>query len=142
MMQHPELSDLEQQRRRLHADLVEIGDFRRGSLCAVRRRCGKPTCACSDHAHPGHGPQHILTRSVAGKTVAVHLKPGPGLAKVAGELANYGRFKAIVGEIVELNEAICATRPVSPLADEVPAAGAEAEKGGSSRTSGRSSPRS
>ncbi len=79
---------------------------------------------------------------MAGKTVAVHLKPGPGLAKVAGELANYGRFKAIVGEIVELNEAICETRPVSPLADEVPSAGAGAEQGGSSRTSGRSSPRS
>jgi hypothetical protein len=138
--QHPELSDLERQRSRLHADLAAVGDFRRGSLCAVMRRCGKPTCACSDPAHPGHGPQHILTRSVAGRTVAVHLKSGPGLAKVAGELANYGRFKAIVGEIVEINEAICEARPVSPLAGEVPAAGSGAEKRGSSRTSGRSSP--
>ena len=140
MTQQPELPDLEQQRSRLHADLVAVGDFRRGSLCAVMRRCGKPTCACADPAHPGHGPQHILTRSVAGRTVAVHLKPGPGLAKVRREVAGYQRFKAIVGEIVELNEAICEARPVSPLAGEVPPAEAGAEKRGASRTSGRSSP--
>ena len=140
MTQQSELSDLEQQRSRLHADLLAVGDFRRGSLCAVMRRCGKGTCACSDPGHPGHGPQHILTRSVAGRTVAVHLKPGPELAKVAGELANYGRFKAIVGEIVEINEAICEARPVSPLADAGVAIETGAEKRGSSRTSGRSSP--
>jgi len=140
VMQHPDLPDLEQRRSRLHADLVGIGDFRRGSLCAVMRRCGKPYCACSDPAHPGHGPQHILTRSVAGRTVAVHLKPGPGLAKVAGELANYQRFRAIMGEIVEVNEAICEARPVPPLAEDAPQTGAGVEKGGSSRTSRRSSP--
>jgi len=138
--QHPELSDLEQQRSRLHADLAAVGDFRRGSLCAVMRRCGKPTCACSDPAHPGHGPQHILTRSVAGRTVAVHLKPGPELEKARREVGSYKRFKAVVGQIVEVNEAICEARLVSPLADAEVAIGAEPEKRGSSRTSGRSSP--
>ncbi len=67
---------------------------------------------------PGHGPQHILTKKVAGKTVAVHLKPGPGLEKVTGEVANYKRFKQIVGDIVEVNDAICAARPVARLADD------------------------
>jgi len=137
--EHPDLPDLEQQRSRLHADLIEVGDFRRGSLSAVMRRCGKEACACSDAAHPGHGPQHILTRSVTGRTVAIHLRPGPELEKVRREVAGYKRFKAIVGEIVELSEAICEARPVSPLAGEPPA-GAGVEKGGSSRTSGRSSP--
>ena len=139
MTEHPDLPDLEQQRSRLHADLIEVGDFRRGSLSAVMRRCGKEACACSDAAHPGHGPQHILTRSVTGRTVAIHLRPGPELEKVRREVAGYKRFKAIVGEIVELSEAICEARPVSPLAGEPPA-GAGVEKGGSSRTSGRSSP--
>jgi hypothetical protein len=138
--QHPELAHLEQQRIRLHADLVGVGDFRRGSLCAVMRRCGKTDCACADAAHPGHGPQHILTRSVAGRTVAVHLKPGPELEQARREVAGYQRFKAIVGEIVEVNEAICEARPVSPLAGEPPV-GAGAEKGGSPRTSGRRSKR-
>lgn len=141
MMPQSQLPDLEQQRSRLHADLASVGDFRPGSLSAVMRRCGKPACACADPAHPGHGPQHILTKKVAGKTVAVHLKPGPGLEKVAGEVARYKRFKAIVGEIVEVNEAICAARPVSPLAEDASQTEAGAEKGGSSPSSRRSSRR-
>lgn len=141
MTPHSDLPDLERQRSRLHADLAGVGDFRPGSLSAVMRRCGKSTCACADPTHPGHGPQHILTKKVAGKTVAVHLKPGPGLEKVAGEVARYKRFKAIVGEIVEVNEAICAARPVTPLADGEPPSATGAEKGGASRTSRRSSRR-
>ena len=140
MTPHSDLPDLEQRRSRLHADLRGVGDFRPGSLSAVMRRCGKPTCACADPAHPGHGPQHILTKKVAGKTVAVHLRPGPGLEKVAGEVARYKRFKAIVGEIVEVSEAICAARPPAPRADGQPLTEAAAKKGGSSRTSRRSSP--
>ena len=138
MTSHPDLPDLEQQRSRLHADLAAVGAFRQGSLSAVMRRCGKATCACADPAHPGHGPQHILTKKVAGKTVAVHLKPGPGLEKVTGEVANYRRFKQIVGDIVEVSDAICAARPPSPLADDaVPPP--EAEKRGSKASSKRSS---
>jgi hypothetical protein len=114
---HSDLSDLEQQRSLLHAGLAAVGDFRPGSLSAVMRRCGKRRCACADPAHLGHGPQHILTKKVAGKTVAVHLKAGTELEKVAGEVANYNLFKQIVGEIVEVSEAICRARPVVPLAD-------------------------
>ena len=132
-------SDLEQQRSRLHADLAQVGDFRPGSLSAVMRRCGKPACACADPAHPGHGPQHILTKKVEGKTVAVHLKAGPELEKVIGEVANYKQFKAIVNEIVEVAEAICQAKPASPLASGVPSA-ETGERGGSSATSKRSSP--
>lgn len=139
MIPRPDLPDLEQQRSRLHADLAAIGDLRPGSLSAVMRRCGKPTCGCADPAHPGHGPQHILTKKVAGKTVAVHLKPGPELDKVSGEVANHKRFKQIVGEIVGVSEAICEARPISPLAGDAPPA-PEAEKGGSSARFGNSSP--
>ncbi len=132
------LPDLEQQRARLYAELAGTGDFRRGSLSLNYRRCGKPNCACAAPDHPGHGPRHLWTHSVAGKTLGRQLAPGPELEKVGREVAGYHRFKAIVGEIVELNEAICEARPVSPLAAEGPSAGAGAEKRGSSRTSGRS----
>jgi len=134
------LPDLEQRRARLHADLAAVGDLRPGSLSAVMRRCGKPTCACADPAHPGHGPQHILTKKVAGRTVAVHVKRGPELEKVTGEVANHRRFKAIVGEIMEVSEAICEARPLSPLADDAPPTEAGPDKGGSSTTSERTSP--
>lgn len=135
------LPDLEQQRAQLYSELAGTGDFRRGSLSVNYRRCGKPNCACAAADHPGHGPRHLWTHSVAGKTLGRQLAPGPELEKVAREVATYKRFKAIVGEIVEVNEAICAARPVSPLAEDAPPPRG-AEKGGASRTSRRSSPRS
>lgn len=137
-----DLPDLEQQRSLLRAGLEAVGDFRPGSLSAVMRRCGKPTCACAAPGHPGHGPQHILTKKVAGKTVALHLKPGPELAKVTSEVANYQRFKQIVGQIVEVSEAICEARPISAIADAEGQTPTEpvGERGGSSARSRRSSP--
>ena len=134
-----ELGDLEQDRSRLYGDLSRVGDFRRGALHAVRRKCGKANCACADPAHPGHGPQYNFTRSVGGRTVNVHLKPGPELDKLEREVANYERFRALVAEVTEVNEAICDARPLSESPpEEVPPTGPE--KGGSTVTSKHSSP--
>lgn len=129
-----DLAELERERTRLRTELGTIGDFRPGSLSSVMRRCGKANCACSDPSHPGHGPQHILTKKVAGKTVSVHLREGPELDKAAAEVANYRRFKTAVDELIEVNENICRARPVSPLADgqDHPASTGR-EKGGSAR---------
>ena len=140
MASDTDLQQLEQQRARLHQDLAAVGDFRPGNLSAVMRRCGKPNCACADPGHAGHGPQHRLTKKVAGKTVTVNVKPGPELDKVTGEVANHTRFRQIVGEIVEVSEAICEARPVSPLADQAPPSEGGAVKRGSSDSSRRSSP--
>lgn len=135
-----DLADLEAQRAQLYRELGEVGDFRRGSLNEVRRKCGKANCACAAPGHPGHGPQYNFTRSVEGKTVNVHLKPGPALEKIEREVANHKAFMARVDEIVEVNEAICDARPISPLAGDPPGeAGPEDEKGGSSPRSKRSS---
>lgn len=136
-----DLVELEALRARLYLALAQVGDFRRGSLNAVRRKCGKPNCACAGPGHPGHGPQHNLTKSVAGKTVNVRVKPGPELEKVQREVAGYERFRELVGQVTEVNEAICDARPVAP-----PASGssghqeAGSEKGGSSSRSRPSSP--
>ena len=135
------LSELEHARAALYAELAGLGDFRRGSLNAVRRKCGKHTCACAQPGHPGHGPQHNFTRSVGGRTVNVHLRPGPELEKLRREVASYQQFVALSERIVEVNEALCDARAVSPLAAES-AAPPEAEKGGSSARSRRSSRRS
>ena len=126
----PSLPDLERQRARLYEELARSGDFRRGSITATYRRCGKPGCACAQPEHPGHGPRHLWTHSVAGRTEGRQLAPGAELEKARREVAGYGRFKAIVGEIVALSEAICEVRPVSPLADAEVAIGAGAEKDG------------
>jgi hypothetical protein len=134
------LPDLDQRRARLYEELAGIGDLRRGSITATYRRCGKANCACAAPGHRGHGPRHLLTRSVAGRTEARQLAAGPELDKASREVAAHKRFGALSQLIVEVNEAICEARPVSPLAGGRAPAAAGADKGGSSRTSGRSSP--
>ncbi len=101
-----ELADLEQDRSRLYGDLSRVGDFRRGALHAVRRKCGKANCACADPAHPGHGPQYNFTRSVGGKTVNVHLKPGPELDK----LPLRAQVQVVLEQLPEQLEAVLQAR--------------------------------
>ena len=135
-----DLAGLERQRAGLYEELSQIGDFRRGSLNEVWRRCGKANCACAQPGHRGHGPQYNLTRSAGGKTVARHLKPGPELEKIRREVAEYERFRALVGQVSEVNEAICGARPVAAAAQDPPA-GPGGEKGGSAPGSPRRSRR-
>ncbi|HTU07848.1 MAG TPA: DUF6788 family protein [Trebonia sp.] len=137
-----ELAELERRRAELYVELGQVGDFRRGSLNGVRRKCGKPNCACAAPDHPGHGPQWNLTRTVGGKTRAVHLRPGPELEKARREVAEYDRFRDLVAQVTEVNETICATRPAVPGdAGEGASSGTGGEKGGSgTRSRGRRPP--
>jgi hypothetical protein len=63
------LPDLEAVRDKLFQQMQTVGDFRTGSISAVVRRCGKPTCHCAQTDDPGHDPQFRLTRKVDGKTI-------------------------------------------------------------------------
>ena len=127
-----ELAELERRREELYRELGQVGDFRRGSLTAVRRKCGKPNCACASPGHRGHGPQWNLTRTVEGRTRAVHLKPGPELEKARREVAEHERFRGLVSQVTEVNEAICDVRPAPPgeVGEESPS-GTGGEKKGS-----------
>ena len=131
-----ELAELERQRDGLYAELGQLGDFRRGSLNEARRKCGKPNCACAAPGHPGHGPQWNLTRKADGRTRTVHLRPGPELEKARREVAEYERFRDLVGQVTKVNEAICAARPaVTGEAAGDPPSGTGGEKGGSATRS-------
>ena len=137
-----ELAELERRRAGLYAELGQLGDFRRGSLNEVRRKCGKPNCACAAPGHPGHGPQWNLTRKAGGRTRTVHLRPGPELEKARREVAEYERFRDLAGQVTEVNEAICTARPAVPGDDaggDAPP-GTGGEKGGSGTRSRRSRP--
>jgi len=123
-----DLAWLERRRAELFGLMSQAGDFRRGALNAVFRKCGKPNCACADPGHRGHGPQWNLTRRVGGKTVNVHLRPGPELEKVRREVAEHQRFLGLVEEVTQVSEAICAARP---LAGQEPPPPPEGERGGS-----------
>jgi hypothetical protein len=138
-----DLPDLERRRDDLYRALSQVGDFRRGSLNEVRRRCGKPNCACARPGHPGHGPQYNLTRSENGRTVARHLKPGPELEKIRREVAEYERFRELVGQVTEVSEAICEARPAAPPGadgDDGSPSAPGGEKGGSAPPSRRRLP--
>ena len=64
----------------------------------------------------------------------VHLKPGPELEKAEREVAEHQRFAALVEEVSQVSEAICAARPVASQPAPPPA---EGERGGSQRNSRR-----
>jgi hypothetical protein len=131
-----DLAWLERRRAELLGLIGQVGDFRRGALNAVWRKCGKPNCACARPGHRGHGPQWNLTRRIGGKTVNVRLKPGPELDKAQREVAEHQRFADLVEEVSQVSEAICAVRPVASTAPP-PAGG---ERGGLRRGSRRSPP--
>lgn len=126
-----ELPELERRREELYRELSQVGDFRPGSLNEVRRKCGKPNCACAAPGHPGHGPQYNLTRRVEGRTRTRHLRPGPELDKARREAAEYQRFRALVGQVTEVNDAICEARPVAPGGAGADPSGTGAGKRGS-----------
>jgi hypothetical protein len=136
----PDLAAMEAERARLYADLIQVGDFRRGSLSEVWRRCGKPGCRCARPGEPGHGPQWNWVRWAGGKTVTTHPRPGPELEKARREAAEWERFRELTGQIEAVNEAICDARPPLPAAGEM-APGARGQKGGSSVRSSRSGSR-
>jgi uncharacterized protein DUF6788 len=137
-----DVAGLEAERARLYAELSGTGDFRRGTLRAVFRKCGKPNCRCARPGDPGHGPQWNWVRWAGGKTVTAHPRPGPELEKARRESAQWERFRELTSRIEAVNEAICDARPGSgdPGA---PAPDPEGQKRGSSarRSPRRSQPR-
>jgi hypothetical protein len=132
-----DLGGLEHLRAELLGRFAGMGDFRRGALNVVFRKCGKGNCWCAEPGARGHGPQYNLTRRMGGKTVTVHLKPGPELDKVRREVDEHRRFQDLITEVSEVSEALCAARPVTGSPAPPPA---EGERGGSRRTSRRSPP--
>lgn len=136
----PDLAGLEAERARLYAELSAVGDFRRGTLSAVFRKCGKPNCRCARPGERGHGPQWNLTRWQDGKTVTTHPRPGRELDKAEREAGEWERFRSLTGQIEQVNEAICdARQPLAPSRTAAP--GPQGQKGGSASSSRPKRPR-
>ncbi len=60
---------LEQRHHLLIRQIAEIGLLLRGTIGTYRTRCGSPRCRCATDRTARHGPYHIWTRKVGGKTV-------------------------------------------------------------------------
>jgi hypothetical protein len=103
---------LEAERSRILRQINTLGDLRSGSICAVARRCGKPTCHCAKPNDAGHDPQLRLTRKVAGKTVAESFSSPAAFEKAQAEVHEYQRLQKLSAELVDINERICRLRPV------------------------------
>lgn len=106
------LPELEAERSRILRQFTTLGDLRPGSICAVPRRCGKPTCHCAKSNDPGHGPQIRLTRKVDGKTVAESFPSPAAWHKAQSEIDEYHRLHKLSAELISVNEKICRHRPL------------------------------
>jgi hypothetical protein len=103
---------LEQQRSSILMQILELGDFRGGSITAISGRCGKPNCRCHQPDQPGHGPNIRLTRKVNGKTVSESFDSAAELRKAQREVETFHRFRQLSQELLDVNETICQARPV------------------------------
>jgi hypothetical protein len=106
------LSHLEQQRSEILNRILQLGDFRSGSITAIQGRCGKPNCHCHQPGQPGHGPNFRLTRKVNGRTVSESFASAAELRKAQGEVKAFHRFRQLSQTLLEINERICRARPV------------------------------
>jgi len=106
------LATLEQQRSAVLTQILELGDFRSGSITAISGPCGKPNCHCHQSGQPGHGPNYRLTRKIDGKTVSESFAAPAELLKAQREVAAFHRFRELSRELLEVNEKICRARPV------------------------------
>src|SRR5271166_5381834 len=106
------LEALEADRFELLEEFLGLGDLRPGSITAVVRRCGKPSCHCARPNDPGHDPQFRLTRRVAGKSVTESFPSPAALRKAQQEVAEFHRFQKLGEDLVSDNEKICALHPV------------------------------
>ena len=103
---------LEQQRSAILSRIVDLGDFRSGSISAISGRCGKPECRCHQPNQPVHGPNFRLTRKVNGKSVSETFASPAELRRAQREVEAFHRFRELSRELLEVNEKICRARPL------------------------------
>jgi hypothetical protein len=83
---------LHEQYEALVEELLEMGAFRRGTVTERYRKCGRPRCACARKAHPGHGPQTMLTYKERGMTRTVNLPSAAAVEMVRGQVEEHEHF--------------------------------------------------
>ena len=112
------LPALEAERSQILRQISTLGDLRPGSICAVPRRCGKPTCHCAKPKDPGHDPQLRLTYKVDGKTAAESFATPAAFHKAQAEIHEYQRLQDLCADLVAVNQKICRLRPVEKAAEK------------------------
>jgi len=111
------LAALERQRTAILSEIIDLGDFRSGSISAISGRCGKPNCRCHRPGRPAHGPNYRLTRKVNAKTVSETFASPAQRRKAQREVDNFQRFRELSRQLLDGNEQICRLRPVEEDAE-------------------------
>jgi hypothetical protein len=106
------LAVLEQQRSSILVQILELGDFRSGSITAIKRSLRKTKLPLSSAEPFRPRPNFRLTRKVDGKTVSESFSSAAELRKAEREVETFHRFRQLSQELLEVNEAICWSRPV------------------------------
>jgi len=104
------LIDLERRKSELLQEICGLRDFRAGSITALIRRCGKPTCRCAQADDPGHGPNLRLTYKLNGKTYSESLPDQAAARRAQGQIAEFRKFQRLSHDFVEVNAKICRLR--------------------------------
>lgn len=112
------LAVLEQQRSAILGRILNLGDFRSGSIGTITGRCGKPNCRCHKPGQPGHGPNYRLTRKVNGKTISETFNSPLELRKAQREVEAFHQFRQLSADLLEIDENICRARPVGESLSE------------------------
>jgi uncharacterized protein YdcH (DUF465 family) len=109
-----ELFDL---RKAILDELCTLAPFRRGTVTAHARTCGKPNCKCQKGRNHRH-EAYQWTVSVNGKTryKTVHL--GPEIEKYLEETETYRRFQELIESFTLVNEQIADLEPVPTISSE------------------------
>jgi hypothetical protein len=100
---------LQRRRRLLLARLRTTGDFIRGSVVLMKRKCTRPTCArCSSgRRHPAW----VLTYSRKGKTHTVYLGQ-KRLAEARRMVRQHRSLMDLVEQLAQINLALLTEKPV------------------------------
>jgi len=112
------LPALEAERSQILRQISALGDLRPGSIGAVPRRCGKPTCHCAKPQDPGHDPQLRLTYKAEGKTMAESFATPAAFHKAQVEIHEYQRLQKLCADLVTVNQKICRLRPLDKSAEK------------------------
>ena len=94
-------AELARRRDELLAELRDIPDLMRGSVCERRVKCGGPGCWCAKKGSAGH-PGFHLTVNVDGRTRTRYLS-GPALKEVQGLVSSYRRLWKLVEALTRVH---------------------------------------
>lgn len=89
-------------RREIVAKMAKIGFCLPGTVATRTSRCGNPRCACQADPDRRHGPYHLWTRKVAGKTVTKTLNDDQA-ERYRSWFDNERRLRELFAELEQLS---------------------------------------